>query len=216
MSISFTSILCTTRSFFAENTRNLLRSNKVVWILCLGFLSFAQLGNSQCTDPVISLNPTPGDCLNGLNLKASGGYTSYRWLLDEVEIYGETDSILNTTSYGNGNYKVIGTGGVCAPSDTSLVYIVTCEICGNGIDDDGDTETDCNDSDCALYAGCTDCDSDGVADNIDLCYCDGSLLGSLNAYGCGFPDSCAFKVTDTITIDTSGVNYSTGYITVYV
>ncbi|MEM6964782.1 MAG: discoidin domain-containing protein, partial [Bacteroidota bacterium] len=216
MSVSFTSILCTIRSFLANRARNLLRPNKALWLFCVGFLSFVQVASSQCTDPIIALNPTPGNCLNGLNLKASGGYTSYRWLLDEVEIYGETDSILNTLYYGNGDYKAIGTGGTCAPSDTSAFYTVTCEICGNGLDDDGDGDADCDDPECAAYAGCTDCDSDGVADNVDLCYCDMTVLGALNGYGCGFPDSCAFKVIDTLVIDTAGVNYLAGYITVYI
>ncbi|MFK8007337.1 MAG: hypothetical protein AB8H03_13245, partial [Saprospiraceae bacterium] len=214
MTISLTSILCTIRS--CSFLRNLLRSSKVRWILCIGFLLFAQLSSSQCTDPVISPDTSPGTCLNGLNLKASGGYTSYRWFLDGTEIYGEIDSILNTYFYGNGDYRVIGTGGICAPSDTSAIYNILCEICGNNIDDDGDTFTDCDDPDCSDYNGCTDCDNDGVVDNEDYCFCDASLLLSLNTYGCGFPDSCEFKVSDIVTIDTSGVNYDPNYITTYI
>ena len=214
MTISLTSIWCTIRSSIFLN--NLLKSSKVKWFLCIGFLSFAHVSSSQCTDPIISLDSSPGNCLNGLNLKAFGGYTTYRWFLDGTEIYGEIDSTLNTYFYGNGDYRVIGTGGICAPSDTSVIYNVLCEICGNSIDDDGDSLIDCDDPDCAAYDGCTDCDSDGVVDNADYCSCDGSMLLSLNSYGCGFPDSCAFKVIDTVTIDTTGVNYQAGYITAYI
>jgi len=71
--------------------------------------------------------------------------------MDETEIYGETDSILSTSFYGNGDYRVIGTGGICAPSDTSTIYTVLCEICGNGLDDDGDSLIDCADPDCAIF-----------------------------------------------------------------
>jgi len=207
------------RSFFQKYLQNLLKSNKSILAFCIGFLLFAPNSFSQQCDvtPTLALNSgDPGNCLDGLNIEVTGNCTSYRWFLDGVEIYGETSSSINTSAYGNGDYTVVGTGGIDAPTDTSLVYNVLCEICGNGLDDDGDGDVDCDDSDCASYAGCTDCDSDGVADNADYCFCDASLLLSLNTYGCGFPDSCSFLVTDVITIDTSGVNYDPSYITTYI
>ncbi|MFK7949028.1 MAG: hypothetical protein AB8G11_15655, partial [Saprospiraceae bacterium] len=42
------------------------------------------------------------------------------------------------------------------------------EICNNGIDDDGDGNVDCADGDCATFAGCIDTDGDGISNLDDL------------------------------------------------
>ncbi|MFT7603393.1 MAG: hypothetical protein ACI8VT_000960, partial [Saprospiraceae bacterium] len=216
MSRKFTIILGSFFEKLASICRVFLKNHVKVIAVLLWLLLFVPTANlnAQCNTPAITLES--GSCATSILLKASEGYGTYRWYLDGTEIYAETDSLINTNPYGNGDYKVVGTGGACAPSDTSAIYTLLCEICDNGIDDDGDTFIDCADPDCINYGGCLDCDSDGVSDTLDLCICDPLLLGSLNGYGCGFPDSCAYTIVDTITFDTSGVNYTAGFVTIYI
>jgi len=58
-----------------------------------------------------------------------------------------------------------------------------------------------------------DADSDGVLDGVDWCPTEG---GTVNALGCPFPVVCDTIATATIAFDTSGLNPSSGYKTIYI
>ena len=94
-----TSIFNIVRSHLQPHSINLLSPCKKTFLFffALAFL-FPHLSFSQCNTPTLALEASdPGNCLNGLNIKATGNYTAYRWFLDGVEVYGETDSIINTS-----------------------------------------------------------------------------------------------------------------------
>ena len=133
----------------------------------------------DCADPdcevptVTSLSSTnPSNCPTPNNgqiiISASGSNLEY--------------SINNGTSYQTGNsfsglsagsYTIIVRNSVsgCEQTYGSNPVLLTgpscVEICGNGIDDDGDTFVDCDDSDCSGSI-VTDTDGDGINDLCDV------------------------------------------------
>ncbi len=105
----------------------------------------------------------------------SGGELSVNEVVPQAEYEWNTGdtgpSILVDT---DGLYAVTITLGGCMESDSIYVELISCdssEICGNGIDDDGDGLVDCYDPDC-----CEDCDEFYFNTCPDACLAD-SIIG---------------------------------------
>ncbi|MBI1223634.1 MAG: hypothetical protein GC192_00225 [Bacteroidetes bacterium] len=140
---------------------NMGQSNKKVWIdkisitpkclveICGNGIDDDGNGLTDCADgacplPSASISGTNTIC-NGASttLTASGGGT-YAWST------GATSAAISVTPATTTTYTVIVTNASgCTTSSSRTVTVNNClEICGNGIDDDGDGLIDCADTDC--------------------------------------------------------------------
>jgi len=140
---------------------NMGQSNKKVWIdkisvtpNCISEIcgnGFDDDGNGliDCADGVC---PVPIASISGLNsvcngnsttLTASGGGT-YAWNT------GATTAAISVTPVSTTTYTVTVTNasGCTATANRTVTVSACAEICGNGIDDDGDGLSDCADNDC--------------------------------------------------------------------
>ncbi|MFK7774049.1 MAG: LamG-like jellyroll fold domain-containing protein [Saprospiraceae bacterium] len=85
-----------------------------------------------------------------LGAVGTGGTSTYTYLWSTGSI---TDSITVNTSVDSTFYVTITDANNCTSIDSVTVFIVSCtEICDNGIDDDFDGLTDCDDPDCTSAA----------------------------------------------------------------
>ncbi|NJN77267.1 MAG: hypothetical protein HC803_02185 [Saprospiraceae bacterium] len=85
-----------------------------------------------------------------IQLQANGG-TSYHWRGPNGYVnFTQNPTITNAVVLDAGTYYVTVTdGNGCTDSASTIVNVAVCpEICNNGIDDDGDGFTDCQDTDC--------------------------------------------------------------------
>ena len=100
---------------------------------------------------------------NGAWLNSSATVGTYIWYKNGAIIPGATN--VNYVANQTGVYHVevtIGGGPCIAVSDSFNVCIVSCEICNDGIDNDGDGLIDCEDPDCALSDNCFTCTAKGT------------------------------------------------------
>ena len=101
----------------------------------------------------------PGENVRLAAIGSGGtGTTSFLWST------GETTTSITVNPVTSSSYSVTITDqNLCTSSDIVLVTMNSCvEICNNGIDDDLDGDTDCDDSDCAIAvspATLTACDA---------------------------------------------------------
>ncbi|MDO8367672.1 MAG: hypothetical protein Q7T20_12805 [Saprospiraceae bacterium] len=113
---------------------------------------------TQPTQIVATITKTddPGNASNGsATVNVSGGTPGYTYLWtktgDPGFVFTPSNSVSAVTnlSYGEYNVTVTDDNG-CTRAFT--VFIFEKEICGNGIDNDGDGLTDCDDPDCKPIA----------------------------------------------------------------
>ncbi|MEM9991336.1 MAG: hypothetical protein AAF738_06190, partial [Bacteroidota bacterium] len=86
--------------------------------------------------------------------------TGYTWSVDpgmiQVSAQGADSIVINMNGIADGSYTIcVVTNSNCgdSPPCCTDIDIVTCiEDCSNGIDDDGDGWTDCEDPDCSFTA----------------------------------------------------------------
>ncbi len=102
------------------------------------------------------------------------------------------------------------------PDVTNSLVSTICfpvEICGNGVDDDGDGLIDCEDPDCYLVAntGGMDFDADGIDDNCDLDDDNDGILDSVEGR-CTSTTSLLQSGTWSITGNTATYNYGGGVL----
>jgi len=142
--------------------------------------------NGNCTSSTISLSTTstPANCNQtdgSATATASGGNPPYTYNWSNGQS-GATASGLSA-----GTYTVTVTDNSGATSSSSVTITEDCsttpEICDNGIDDDGDGLTDCNDPDCANASNCsTGCGNftvniDVMADNCTYTFSASTVAG---------------------------------------
>jgi len=106
----------------------------------------------------------------------------------------------------------------CDP-ETGCYYEYICpEYCANGVDDDGDGDTDCYDSDCEESPSCTGA---GTCEPLALAYCNTMVEGDLAAdpkvdlitsYACGTGDYSGPEQTYELQISCAGTAKVTAWI----
>lgn len=104
-----------------------------------------------CTDILGSAGPDENICTGGsadLAATASGGESPYTYFWDNGLPPGPSHTVTpsSTTTY---NVTISDNVG-CIVTDQVTITVAGCEICDNGIDDDGDGDIDCQDSECGV------------------------------------------------------------------
>ena len=97
-------------------------------------------------------------------LTSPQGTATYQWYDTSGLLAGQT--AVNYTASATGVYYVVADTGVVGgihAVDTFFVCEISCEVLGNGIDDDSDGDIDCNDADLAINATCYGCQAGGGA-----------------------------------------------------
>jgi choice-of-anchor A domain-containing protein len=108
--------------------------------LCTGINGSAGADKSVCTGGSVDLTAT-----------ASGGQSPYTYFWSNGLPPGAQQTV---TPSSNTTYTVTISDNVgCIVTDQVTVTVGGCEICDNGIDDDGDGDIDCLDSECAVTYG---------------------------------------------------------------
>ena len=106
----------------------------------------------------------------------------------------QTSSFFSSLPAGSYTLEVRRSSSNCITTYGSPIVIADAtgcsEICGNGLDDDGDGAIDCEDSDCylAVNSGDVDTDGDGIGDGCDL---DDDNDGILDTEEDGTPFVCS-------------------------
>ncbi|PKN54846.1 MAG: hypothetical protein CVU56_24420 [Deltaproteobacteria bacterium HGW-Deltaproteobacteria-14] len=149
------------------------------------------LGDNICGYPCRCKAPAqPEDCGNGVDDDGDGAADCpdpdcHASALCDCHAQGELTCCYPKCGEGEGleclGDNICGYPCSCEPEQV--------ELCGNGVDDDGDGLIDCNDPDCAGVAHCGCTPNQGFPCCYPTC-APGQVLQCLGANICGYPCSC--------------------------